>query len=94
MQNQYTISEAKNKLPAIVHSVEMGPSVQLTRRGRPVAVLISVGEYEKLRGGRNNFWDTLKAFRKRMQDVEIDISEGDFETLRDFSTGREVEISQ
>lgn len=47
MQNQYTISEAKNKLPAIVHSVEKRPSVQLTRRGRPVAVLKSVGEYEK-----------------------------------------------
>ncbi len=93
MQNQYTVSEAKNKLPAIIHSVEMGPSVQLTRRGRPVAVLISVAEYDKLRGGYNNFWDTLTAFRKRMQAVQVDISERDFETIRDSSTGREVDFS-
>jgi hypothetical protein len=26
MESQYTISQAKNRLPAIVHSVEKGPS--------------------------------------------------------------------
>jgi len=90
MQNQYTISEAKNKLPAIVHSVEKGPSVQLTRRGRPVAVLISVGEYEKLRGELPGFWETLTAFRKSMEEARVEISEEDFEGLRDSSPGREV----
>ncbi|MDZ7699663.1 MAG: type II toxin-antitoxin system prevent-host-death family antitoxin [Deltaproteobacteria bacterium] len=93
MQNQYTISEAKNKLPAIIHSVEMGPSVQLTRRGRPVAVLISVGEYEKLRGQHNNFWNALTVFRKKMAELQVVVSNEDFENLRDPSAARRVDLS-
>jgi prevent-host-death family protein len=89
MENQYTISEAKNRLPAIVHSVEKGPSVKLTRRGRPVAVLLSIKEYEALRGERIGFWDALEAFCR--QNTIADLSNADFEGLRDRSAGREVE---
>lgn len=91
MENQYTISEAKNSLPAIINSVEKGPSVKLTRRGRPVAVLLSIKEYEKLSHKRVGFWDTLAALRKQAGDIEI--SDKDFEGLRDCSSGREVELS-
>ena len=89
MENQYTISEAKNRLPAIVHSVEKGPSVKLTRRGRPVAVLLSIKEYEALCRERIGFWDALAAFRKGNN--ISDLSDIEFETLRDRSVGREVE---
>ena len=44
MQKQFSIAEAKNRLPTIVHSVENGPPVELTRRGKPVAVLLSIQE--------------------------------------------------
>jgi prevent-host-death family protein len=43
MQKQFSIAKAKNELPSIIHS-----SVRLTRHGRPVAVLLSIREYEKL----------------------------------------------
>jgi prevent-host-death family protein len=91
MESQYTISQAKNKLPAIVHSVEKGPSVKLTRRGRPVAVLLSITEYEKLSTKRKNFWEALTALRK--QAGNVDISDGDFEDLRDHSLGRAGNLS-
>lgn len=91
MESQYTISEAKNRLPAIVHSVEKGPSVKLTRRGRPVAVLLSINEYEKLSKKRVGFWDALTALRKQEKDIEI--SDKDFKGLRDCSPGREVKLS-
>ena len=44
MQKQFSISEAKNRLPSIIHIhyVEEGPYVELTRRGKPVAVLLSI----------------------------------------------------
>ncbi len=42
MEDQYTIAEAKNRLPSIIHSVEKGPSVKLTRRGRHVATQVTV----------------------------------------------------
>lgn len=41
MPESYTITEAKNRLPSLVHRVEKGPAVKLTRHGRPVAVLVS-----------------------------------------------------
>jgi len=91
MENQYTISEAKNRLPAIVHSVEKGPSVKLTRHGRPVAILLSIKEYEMLCHKRIGFWDALQAFR--LQGNSADFFDTDFEGLRDRSIGREVKVS-
>jgi prevent-host-death family protein len=91
MGSQFTISEAKNKLTAIIHSIEKGPSVKITRRGRPVAVLLSVKEYEVLCRNRGSFWDALEGFRKKNMDVEI--SDLDFENLRDTSSGREVNLT-
>lgn len=49
MPRDISIAEARNKLPALVHSVEGGPAVRLTRRGKPVAMLVSLEEYERLR---------------------------------------------
>jgi len=91
MEKQFTISEAKNKLTAIVHDVEKGPSVKLTRRGRPVAVLVSIAEYEALHGKRPAFWDLLTALRARAG--ECDISDDDFTDLRDGRPGREVDLN-
>ena len=89
METQYTISEAKNRLPSIVHSVERGPSVKLTRRGRPVAVLLSIKEYENLLHKNIGFWNALTDFRKQV--AELGISDKDFVGLRDRSSGRTVD---
>lgn len=42
----HTIAAAKNTLPQLVHQVELGEPVVLTRRGRPVAVLQSYAQYQ------------------------------------------------
>ena len=62
MQKQYSIADAKNKLPSIIHQVEEGPYVKLTRRGKPVAVLLSIGEFERLNISNSGFWNALMAF--------------------------------
>jgi len=93
LENQYSIAEAKNKLPSIIHSVEKGPSVKLTRRGRPVAVLLSIQEYERLSQKKMDFWLALKSFRKIAEKEGIEISNEDFKGLRDYSPGREVDWS-
>ncbi len=90
---QYTIAEAKDKLPSIIHSVENGSPVTLTRHGRPVAVLLSVSQYEKLSSGKKGYWEALEAFRGRMKSEDIQISDIDFEGLRDDSRGRDVELT-
>ena len=48
MNDAYSIAEAKNNLSGLVHEAEQGHPVRLTRRGKPVAVLISTEQYERL----------------------------------------------
>ena len=90
MQKQFSIAEAKNRLPTIVHSVENGPSVELTRRGKPVAVLLSIQEYERLSRKYTGFWSAVSQYRRKVEDEGIEISGKDFKGLRDQSSGREV----
>jgi antitoxin Phd len=94
MEDQYTIAEAKNRLPSIIHSVERGPSVMLTRRGRPVAVLLSIAEYERLNRKMGGFWPALQAVRNHIETERIEMSEADFDDLRDKTPGREVGWTQ
>ena len=91
MQKQYSIAEAKNKLPSIIHDVEEGSIVQFTRRGRPVAVLVSLGDYERLSTQGKGFWATLQAFRSGMLKYrDVVINDADFKGLRDTDSGRET----
>lgn len=64
MQKRFSIAEAKNKLPSIIHDVEKGNAVELTRRGKPVAALLSIKEYERLCGKNQAFWSGLMAVRQ------------------------------
>ncbi|MBW2049398.1 MAG: type II toxin-antitoxin system Phd/YefM family antitoxin [Deltaproteobacteria bacterium] len=92
MQKQYSIAEAKNNLPSIIHQVEKGSSVELTRRGKPVAVLSSMREFERLNLSNAGFWNSLMSFRQMLKSEGTVISDEDFEGLRDLSPGREVEL--
>ncbi len=90
MESQYSIAEAKSKLPAIIHSIEKGGTATLTRHGRAVAVLLSVHEYERLHRSGEGFWENLESFRRHFEADDVVIEEADFEGLRDLSPGREV----
>jgi len=92
MQKQFSIAEAKNRLPAIIHYVEKGPYIELTRRGKPVAVLLSIQEYERLSRKYSGFWNTILEFRRKTEDEGVEISDRDFNGLRDLSSGREVQL--
>ncbi len=55
MPKQYSIAEARNHFTAIVRDVEREAAVELTRRGKPVAVLLSVQEYKRLSSNKGGF---------------------------------------
>ena len=60
MNDAYSIAAAKNNLSGLVHEVEQGHPVRLTRRGKPVAVLISTEQYERLSKPRKKIeWDAV-----------------------------------
>jgi len=93
MQKQYPISIAKNKLPKIVHSVEDGSAVQLTRHGKPVAVLVSFAQYQGHVIQKKVFWAALTYFKKISRKEEPLIEDLDFDGLRDENQGRGVDFN-
>ena len=48
-ERTYSIAEAKARMTEVVREAEAGKVVRLTRRGEPVAVVLSPAEYRKLR---------------------------------------------
>ena len=93
MQEQYPIGIAKNNLPKIIHSVEDGSAVQLTRHGKPVAVLVSFAHYQGLFKQKKDFWTALTYFKKSSLNKEPLIEDRDFDGLRDENQGRDVDFS-
>lgn len=92
MGKQYSIADAKNQLSGIVHDVEAGEPVKLTRRGKPVAVLMSEAEYERLTAkGKPDLWEAIQAFRLEHDLGALDFTDADFEGLRDNSPAREFQ---
>ena len=59
-----SIAQARDRLPALVHAAEKAP-VEIHRRGKPVAVLVSLAEFERLNAEGKDPWAGLLAFRAR-----------------------------
>jgi prevent-host-death family protein len=92
MAKVYSVADARARLPEILDEVEAGRDVRLSRRGRPIAVVLSSEKYEALRGARARFADVYSIFLERhaLADVGVDV---DFaESLRDRSPGRRVRL--
>ena len=88
MRRKYSIAEARNGLPKLVHAVEAGAPVELTRRGQSVAVLVSIDEFKRLSGKKPDLWSEIEKFRAETNLEELD-AEGFLEGIRDPSPGRE-----
>lgn len=84
--SQYSITEAKNTLPNLVHVAEAGQRVEITRRGKPVAVLLSMDDYDRLTQSQPSFADALHQFCHQAQP---EIPATFFDDLRDSSPARE-----
>ena len=94
MPRQIPLSKARDHLPALIRDAESGDTIQLTRRGQPVAVLLSNEEYARLRQGHqeNGFFEALLDFRQNHRLDRDDADAGEWDNLRDRSTGRPVEL--
>ena len=47
--NEWPLQDAKNRFSAVVDAALAGTPQRVTRRGKPAVVVVSVGEYERLR---------------------------------------------
>jgi prevent-host-death family protein len=73
MLKQYSIAQARDRFTSLVRSVERESAVELTRRGKPVAVMLSIQEYERLLARQSSFWEAYSAFRERVDLRELGI---------------------
>jgi prevent-host-death family protein len=92
MSRRYSIAEARSRLPRIVDEAESGIDVELTRRGRPVAVVVSHRQFERLRGTRPNFSEAYRKFLERHSLEETGVEEDFAASTRDRTSGRKVSL--
>ena len=91
MSRQYSIAEARSSLPRIVDEAEAGKEVELTRRGRPVAVVVSRRKFDRLRARRPAFGESYRRFLEAFSLDQIGL-ERDFAGARDKTPGRKVSL--
>lgn len=92
MLKSYTVASARAKLAEIVDEVEAGKEVELTRRGKKVAVVMSAARYARLRGDRVAFMTAYERFRGEHDLEEVGVEPGWTKGLRDRTVGRDVKL--
>ena len=92
MLQRYSIAEARAHLPMIVDQAESGVEVELTRRGRAVAVLVSRQELDRLRGKGSHFREMYRKFLEKYSVKGIGLENDFIVSMRDISTGRKVSL--
>jgi prevent-host-death family protein len=88
----YSIAAARSHLAEIVSEVEAGHDVELTRRGKRVAVVVHAAKHDRLAGAPRGFAEAYARFRDRFDLQEIGIDDGWADGLRSRERGRDVEL--
>ena len=65
--SETSVTDAKNNLPMLIHRAESGAAIHITRRGKPVAVLLSEAQYARLTLTREqpSFWEHIVEMRAK-----------------------------
>lgn len=89
--HQVSIAEAKNALTRLIYEAERGDAIHITRRGKPVAVLVSQDEYERLKAGKQkkDIWQALQEWRAQASFDWLELTPEEVDSWRDRSPGRE-----
>jgi len=90
--NKVSVAEARQHFARLIERARKGNPIEITRRGEPVAVLLSAAEYAAMTGERPSFVDATTRVRERLDVEALDIGEEDFDGLRDRSPGREIAL--
>jgi len=87
-----SVAEARQHFARLIKRAQQGKAIEITRRGEPVAVLISAAEYSAITGERPSFIDAAKQVRERLGVDSLNIGDSDFDGLREQSPGRDVSL--
>ena len=92
MKKLYSVGSARANLPTILDDVQSGRVIQVTRRGKPVAVIMSPAEYATLERRQSTFSEACAEFRERFGVQELGLDRHFFQRLRDARPGRRVRL--
>lgn len=92
MAKSYTVANARANLSDIVDEVEAGSEVELTRRGKKVAIVVSAATYARLRGERAAFMTAYETFRARHDLAEAGLDRSFARGLRQRDVARQVKL--
>lgn len=92
MKRSHSVGSARANLPAILDDVQSGQVIHVTRHGKPVAVILSSGEYAALERRQPPFSAACAEFRQRFAVEELGLERDDFSSLRDQRPGRKVRL--
>ena len=82
---------AGSALMQFIRRAESGEAVRVTRRGKPVAVLLSKEEYERLEAEESNpdFWEMIENWRAQTDFGWAELTPEEVDGWRDRGPGRE-----
>ncbi len=92
MTHRYSIAEARSQLARIIDEAQAGQEIELTRRGKPVAVVVSCREMERLRGERPEFGERYDAFLSGTSLEELGVDDDFAASVRSGDPGRRVSL--
>lgn len=93
MDREYPIAQAKDQLTQLVRLAEQGTAVRLTRRGRPVARIVSEHDFQMLKErGSAGLWATIERFRAHANFDGDDLEDRMISSWRDRSPDRPITL--
>lgn len=82
-----SIAEAKNNLPQLIYQLETNDAIHLTRHGKPVAVMLSEANYQKLIAKSSKLYQAIQQWRKQLTE-DCALTEIELRNLRSTDSGR------
>jgi antitoxin Phd len=92
MAKQYSVAEARSRLPTLIREVEQGGPIEITRRGKPVVVVLTHAELRRMGGVRPRFREAWEEWRRGVAPEDAVVPPDFFDTLRDRSPGRKARL--
>ena len=91
---RYSITQARNNLSRLVREAESGATIEVTRRGKRVAVIVSPRQYERFIARKRSFSEAWSEFSRRISLAELQIDPDDvFAHVRAEEPGRNVSLT-
>ncbi len=85
-----TIAEAKNNLSHLIHQLEVEEPIHLTRYGKPVAVMMSENQYQKLVSPQKSLYSAILNWRSQLDEAsDIGLTGNELNVIRKESAERE-----